>query len=76
MDLNLFASVLLHKEAPHTAAGNQRNANAASGMEKTVNHQKYLSVTAVTAGICTSVYDNTANIFSPCFRRTGITQAC
>lgn len=28
MDLNLFVSVLLHKEALHTAAGNQTNANA------------------------------------------------
>lgn len=46
MDLNLFASVLLHKEAAHTAAGNETNANAGSGMEMTVNHQKYLSLTA------------------------------
>lgn len=46
MDLNLFAYVLLHKEAAHTAAGNETNANAGSGMEMTVNHQKYLSLTA------------------------------
>lgn len=31
-------------------------------METTVNHQKYLRLTAVAAGICTSAYDNTANI--------------
>ena len=64
MDLNLFVSVLLRKEAAHTAAGNQTNANAASGMEMTAKHQKSLSVTATTAGICTCVYNNTDNIFS------------
>lgn len=64
MDLNLFVSVLLHKEAPHTAAGNQTNANAGSGMEMTAKHHKSLGMTAVTAGICTCVYDNTVNIFS------------
>lgn len=64
MDLNLFVSVLLRKEAARTAAGNQTNANAASGMEMTAKHQKSLSVTATTAGICTCVYNNTDNIFS------------
>lgn len=44
MDVNSFASVLLHKEAVH--AGNQTDANAGSGMETTVNHQKYLSLAA------------------------------
>ncbi len=63
MDLNLFASVLLHKEALHTAAGNETNANAGCGMQMTAKHQKSLSMTAVTAGICTCVYDNTDNIF-------------
>lgn len=57
-------SVLLHKEALQTAAGNQTNANAGCGMEMTVKHQKSLSMTAITAGICTFVYDNTDNIFS------------
>lgn len=67
MDLNLFVSELLHKETLHTAAaGNQTNANAASGMEMTAKHQKSLSMSAVTAGICTCVYDNTDNIFSLC----------
>lgn len=64
MDLNLFVSVLLRKEALHTAAGNQTNANAGSGMERTVEHQKSLGMTAVTAGICSCVYDNTVNILS------------
>lgn len=64
MDLNLFVSVLLHKEEPHTAAGNQTNANAGGGMEMTAERQKSLGVTATTAGICTCVYDNTANAFS------------
>lgn len=63
MDLNLFVSVLLHKEALHTASGNQTNANAGCGMEMTAKHQKSLSMTAITAGICTCVYDNTDNIF-------------
>lgn len=36
MDLNLFVSLLLHKEALHTVAGNQTNANAGCGMEITV----------------------------------------
>lgn len=65
MDLNLFASVLLHKEALHTAAGNQTHANAGSGMEMSAKHQKSLGTTAITAGICTRVYDNTVNIFLP-----------
>lgn len=64
MDLNLFVSVLVHKEALHTTAGNQTNANAGCGMEMTVKHQKSLSMTAITAGICTCVYNNTHNIFS------------
>lgn len=64
MDLNLFVAVLLHKEALHTAAGNQTNANAGSGMEMTAKHQKSLGMTAATARICTCVYDNTVNIFS------------
>lgn len=63
MDLNLFVSVLLHKDTLHTAAGNQTNANAGSGIEMTVKHQKSLSMTAITAGICTCVYDNTDHIF-------------
>lgn len=67
MDLNLFVSVLLRKEALHTAAGNQTNANAGSGMEMTAKHQKSLGMTGLTAGICTCVYDNTVNIF-PHFR--------
>lgn len=66
MDLDLFVSVLLHKEPLHTAAGNQTNANAGCGMEMTVKHLKSLSMTAITAGICTCVYDNTDNI-SPHF---------
>lgn len=64
MDLNLFVSVLLHKEALHTAAGNQTNANAGCGIEMIAKHQKSHSRTAITAGICTCVYDNTDNIFS------------
>lgn len=46
MNPNLFASVLLHNEAVHAPAGNQTNVNAGSGMEMTVNHQKYPSLTA------------------------------
>lgn len=64
MDLNLFVSELLHKEASHAAAGNQTNANAASGTEAAAKHHKSLSVTATAAGICTRVYDSTDNIFS------------
>lgn len=70
MDLNLFVSVLLHKEALHAAARNQTNANAGNGMEMTAKHQKFLSMTAVTAGICTRVYDNGVNI-SSCFQVNG-----
>lgn len=62
MDLNLFATVLLHKEAARAAAGNQTNANASRGMEMTVKHHKSLSATAITAGICTCVYNNTDDI--------------
>lgn len=65
MDLNLFVSVLLHKEEPHAAAGNQTNANAGGGMEMTAERQKSRATTAATAGICTRVYDNTANAFPP-----------
>ena len=71
MDLNLFVSLLLHKEAARTAAGNQTNANAGCGMEMTVKHHKSLSMAAITAGICTCVYNNTDNIFYY-FRGTGI----
>lgn len=74
MDLNLFVSVLLHKEAVHTPAANQTNANAGSGMEMTVNHQKSLSLTAQQRGFV-AVFTTTALIFPPFFSRTGITPA-